>query len=154
MYLTTYYEIHPFVVSFSIVWIKPFINGAEFSRKPSQIACMQTALQVNENSCMVLILVCKNNLNLSMCSSFFFGYVLGCLLLSFIVLSSLLPRCAALIFCFNISRFCSPAINQISLRQSKGWFPFILICRWEKHCLLGLCINYADICISWQITSM
>ena len=85
---------------------------------------------------------------------FFFGYVLGCLLLSFIVLSSLLPRCAALIFCFNISRFCSPAINQISLRQSKGWFPFILICRWEKHCLLGLCINYADICISWKITSM
>ena len=73
-------------------------NGEESSRRPSQIACTQTALHVNENSCMVLI-VCKNNLNLSMCSSFFFGYVLDCLLLSLMVLSSLLPRCAALIFC-------------------------------------------------------
>ena len=41
--------------------------------------------------------------------------------------------------------FCSPVINQISLSQSKAWFPFILLCRWEKYHWtgpLGLCINY------------
>ena len=37
--------------------------------------------------------------------------------------------CMVLI-CFYRSRFCSPAINQIPLSQSKGWFPFILLCRW------------------------
>ena len=66
----------------------------------------------------------------------FFCPVLGCLLLSFIVLSCLLPRCAALY------RFCSPTINQIFLSQLEGWFSFILLCRLEKYCWtgpLGLC---------------
>ena len=35
-------------------------------------ACnMHTVLQVHENSCMILIPLCKNNLNLPICSSFF-----------------------------------------------------------------------------------
>ena len=54
--------------------------------------------------------------------------------------------CMVLI-CFYRDRFCSPAINQISLSQSKGWFPFFLLCRWEKYHwtgLLGLHINYTN----------
>ena len=84
---------------------------------------MQTALQVHENLCMVLIPLCKNNLNLPICS-FFFCPVLGCLL-SFIVLSCLLPRFTTLIFClfvcFYRNQFFSPVVNQISLNPSKGW---------------------------------
>ena len=79
--------------------------------------CMKTVLHVKKNLCMVLIPLCKNNLNLRMCSSFFFLPCALLLLLLFIVLSCLLPRCAALIFlsvCFYRSRFCYPAINQIS----------------------------------------
>ena len=115
--------------------------------RPSQITCtamtvyvmcMQTAFCVYENCenwCTVLIHLCKNNLNVSMCLSFFFCPVLGCLHLSFIVLSYLLPCRAALILfvCFYGSRFCSPTINQTSLSQSKGWFPLILLCIWEKY---------------------
>ena len=75
--------------------------------KPSQIACtamivyvmcMQTAFCVHENWFTVLIHRCKNNLNVSMCLSLFFCPVLGCLHLSFIVLSYLLPCRVALIF--------------------------------------------------------
>ena len=54
--------------------------------------------------------------------------------------------CTVLI-CFYRSQFCSPAINQLSLSQSKRWFPLILLCRWEKYHwtgLLGLCINYTN----------
>ena len=51
---------------------------------------------------------------------FLFCPVLGCLL-SFIMLSYSLPRCAALSYyvCFWGSWFCSPAINQTSRSQSK-----------------------------------
>ena len=68
----------------------------------------------------------------------------------FIMLLCLLPRCVALIFlfvCFYRNRFCRPAINQISLSQSKGWFPFMLLCRWEKYHWIGplsLYINYLN----------
>ena len=34
----------------------------------------QTALHIHENSCTVLIPLCKNNLNLPMCPSFFLPY--------------------------------------------------------------------------------
>ena len=69
-------------------------------------------------------------------------------LILFIVLSCLVPRCAVLIFLFVRiygSLFCSPAINQTSRNQSKGWFSHILLCRQEKYYwtgLLGLHINY------------
>ena len=57
-------------------------------------------------------------------------------------------RCADFFcFCFYRNLFCSPAINQISLSQSKDWFPFILLCRREKYRWtgpLGLCINYTN----------
>ena len=82
--------------------------------------------------------------------SLFLCTVLGCLLLLFIVLSHSLPCCAAQIFlfvCFQRSWICSPTINQTSPRQSKDWFPFILICRQEKcHWTdpLGLCINHTN----------
>ena len=85
-----------------------------------------------------------------MCFSFFFYPVFGCLLLLFVILPFLLRRYAALIFfcfCFYRNLFCSPAINQISLSQSKDWFPFILLCRREKYRWtgpLGLCINYTN----------
>ena len=80
--------------------------------RPSQIVCTvmtvtctQTALYVCKNSCTLLIPLCKNNLNLPMCS-FFFYPVLGCLLLSFIMLPCLLPLCAALImFVFTENDF-------------------------------------------------
>ena len=64
------------------------------------VRCTQTALNVYENSCTVLIY-------------------------------------------FYRRRFDSPAINQISLSQSKGWFPFILLCRWEKYHWTGR-INYTN----------
>ena len=35
------------------------------------ITCMETVLQVHENSCTVLIPLCKSNLNQLMCSSIF-----------------------------------------------------------------------------------
>ena len=44
-----------------------------------------------------------------------------------------------------------PAVNQKSPSQSKGWFPFILICRREKcHCTVPLVyqINYTN--MSWE----
>ena len=55
---------------------------------------------------------------------------------------------AALIFlfvCFYRSQFCRPAINQISLSQSKSWFLFILLFKQEKYHWTGplnLRINY------------
>ena len=80
---------------------------------------------------------------------FFSCSVLGCLLLSFIVLSCLLFCCTVLLFFFirfYRSWFSSPAINQISHSQSKSWFSFILLFRWEKYHwtgLMGLRINYS-----------
>ena len=91
------------------------------------VTCKQTLLHIHTNLCMLLIPLCNNYFSLPMCSSFFCP-VLGCLLLSFIVLSCLLPCCTVLIFlhvCFSRSQFCSPAINQTSLSQSKGWFPLL-----------------------------
>ena len=79
---------------------------------------------------------------------FFFCLVLCCLLPSFILLLCSLPCCAALIFvCFYGNQFCSPAIKQIFPSQSKGWFPFTLLCRQEKYHwtgLLGLHINHSN----------
>ena len=80
-------------------------NGEESSRRPSQIACTQTALHVNENSCMVLI-VCKNNLNLSMCSSFFFRLCawLPPLIDGVVILAPSL-RCADFLFVLTLADF-------------------------------------------------
>ena len=68
---------------------------------------------------------CVKIILIGQCVCLFFCAVIGCLLLSFIVLSYSLPRCAVLIFlfaCFYGSRFCSPAINSrsalIDLSQS------------------------------------
>ena len=58
------------------------------------VMCTQTALHVQKNLCTLSIPLCRNNLNL-LCSSFFCCPVLGCLV-SLIVLSCLLPLCAAL----------------------------------------------------------
>ena len=41
------------------------------------------------------------------------------------VLTSSLCSADFLVICFYGSRFCSPAINQTSLSQSKGWFPLL-----------------------------
>ena len=60
------------------------------------VMCTQIASYMHKNLCTLLIPLCKNNLNLPMCSSFFLP-MLGCLLLLF-MLSCLLPVCAALIF--------------------------------------------------------
>ena len=77
--------------------------------RPLQISCMvmtghitwmQMTLHGHENLSTVLITLFKNNLNLPMRSSFFFCLVVGCLLLSFIMLSCLLPHCTALICLF------------------------------------------------------
>ena len=106
---------------------------------------------MHENPCTVLIPLCKYNLHLPLCSSFFICPILGCLLLC-------LSCCCAcslavlrwffcLFVCFYRNRFCRPAINQISLSQSKGWFPFMLLCRWEKYHWTGplsLYINYLN----------
>ena len=112
-------------MSFTVVKIEDNLNVVAMNR-PSQIACTvktvrvtctQKKLHAHENSCTVLISLCKNNLNLSKCSSFF-PHVLASFLPLFIVLSCLLPRCTTLIFlflCFYRSQFCSPAINHISL---------------------------------------
>ena len=55
--------------------------------------------------------------------------------------------CADLFVYFYGSRFCNPAINQIFASQSKGWFPFILLCRRGKYQRTGpldLRINYSN----------
>ena len=52
-----------------------------------------------------------------------------------------------MVLIFYRSWFCSPAINQLSLSQSVCWFPFILLCKWEKYHwtgLLGLRISYTN----------
>ena len=113
------------------------------------IMCMQLALHIPKNPCTILIPLCKNNLNLPICLSFFQPrfFSLDCLLHSFIILSCSLLCCAALFVCFYRSRFCSPATNQKCLSVSKAWFPFILLCRSEKYHvtgLLGLHINYTN----------
>ena len=84
-------------------WLKYF-TFSSMPDKPSQIVCMvasvhvtctQMALHMQKNVCMLLIPLCKNNLNLPMW--FFFCPMLGCLHLSFSMWSCLLPLCAALI---------------------------------------------------------
>ena len=108
-------------------------------------------LHMYRNLCTVLIPpLCKNNLNLPMCSSFFPALCLvastSCSLHCHACYLSALRR-LFLSVCFYRNQFCSSAINQISLSQSKGWFSFILLCRQEKYHWtgpLGLCINYTD----------
>ena len=72
---------------------------------------------------------------------FFLLPVLGCLVFSFIEWRCSLPRCvdsALILFvCFYRSRFCSLAINYASLNQSKGCFPFILLCRRKRYYWTG-----------------
>ena len=66
-------------------------------------------------------------------------------LVAFIVLSYLLHRYAALFVYFYRNQLCSPAINQTSLKQSKGWISSILVWGQEKYhekSPLGLYINY------------
>ena len=101
---------------------------------------------VHKNLCTVMISLYKNNLNLPMCSSLFSALCL-------IVSSSRSSCCHThslapliLFVCFWRSRFCSSAINQTSLSQSKGWFSFILLCRLKKISLssLDLHINYTN----------
>ena len=123
--------------------------------RSSQLTCTQMALHVHKNLCPVPIPLCKNNLNMPMCSSFF----LPCGWLS----SPLVQCCHAsylnamrwffCLFCLYRSWFCSPAINQISLSQSKDWFPLILLCKREKcHWTgpLGFRINYTMISELYQ----
>ena len=79
-----------------------------------------------KNSCMVLIYMCKNNLNLPICSFFFSAL---CLVAS-VSLSSCCHACFLtalgwfffLFICFWESRFCSPAIIQTYLSQSKAGY--------------------------------
>ena len=47
-----------------LIWLYLEIQGKKIKDRPSKIAC-------TKNSCTVLISLCKNNLNLPMCSSFF-----------------------------------------------------------------------------------
>ena len=68
-------------------------------------------------------------------------------------------RCADFIVCFHRSRIFCPAINQTSPSQSKGCFPFNLICKREKYHwtgLLSLRINYTNLSSEkyWKIFSM
>ena len=95
------------------------------SIRPSQNACMVRIMHTN-NLCMILTPLYKNNLKLS-----FFLSLLCCLLffLHHIVMLAPLLCCTNFFVCFYKSPFCSLAINQTFLGQSKGWFPFILLCR-------------------------
>ena len=77
------------------------------SDRPSQIACTvktlhvtrtQTALHVHKSLCTILIPLCKSNLNLPI----FFPFFSALCLVAFIMLSCLLPRCAAQIFCLFV----------------------------------------------------
>ena len=99
------------------------------------VACMQTVLHIHKNLCKVLIPPFKNNLNLSMCLSFLFCPVFGCLLLSITALSCSLPCCTVLIFVFVFTEadFVAQPINQTSLSQSKGRFTLILLSRLERY---------------------
>ena len=83
---------------------------------------------------------CKNNLNLPVFSSSFFLLCawVAPLLVHCIVMVILSLRCAGFFVCFNGSQFCSRTINQTSFSKSKGWFSFILLCRWEKYRRTGL----------------
>ena len=101
------------------------------------VTCMQMMLHMYRNLCTALIPpLCKNNLNLLMCSSFFPALCLvastSCSLHCHACYLSALRR-LFLSVCFYRNQFCSSAINQISLSQSKGWFSFNLLCRQEKY---------------------
>ena len=132
--------------------VNPFqINISYFYRPPENIRkwevfCFQVAGQsfincVNgyDRARAHGISLCENNLNQPVCSSFF---SLLCLVASFSQL-----RCADFFVCFWGSWFCTPAINQTSVSQSKGWFSFVLLCRREKYhwkVSLDLHINYTN----------
>ena len=107
-------------------------------KRLSQIACTvmimhitstQAVLHVHKNLCMLLIPLCRNDLNLPMCSFFFFP-VLGCLLLSFIMLSCLLLLCTVLIlfvclFVFTENHFVAkPKTRHILINLKAGFHSF------------------------------
>ena len=103
------------------------------------VTCMQTTLCMHKKLCTLLISLSKDYLNPPMSFSF-----LPCAWLPPPVLScfshTALP-CADFFVCFHISRICTPAINQTSPSESKGWFPFILICRQELNMSAGIMDN-------------
>ena len=95
----------------------------------------------------------KNNLKLSICSSFF----MSCTLLppslahQVVMLAPLLCCTKFFVCCFYGSPFYSLAINPTSLSQSKGWFLFILLCRREKYHRIGLlCLHINCTYKSWE----
>ena len=77
----------------------------------------------------LLIPLRKSNLNLPVCS-FFSCLMLG-RALSSCCHAGLLAALRWVFSLFYQSRFCSPAINETFLSQSRGWFSFII-----KHFLL------------------
>ena len=90
------------------------------------IMCVQKVLHAHKNLCTVLISLCKNSLNLPVCSFFFLLCAwLPPPLVHCVVMFATLLHCANFFVCFYGSRFCSPAINQISLSKLEGWSPFI-----------------------------
>ena len=113
-----------------ILWISlhklsDLIFGITGLHKLRAVTTTQTTLRVHENSCTVLIPLCKNNLNLSMCSAFFSAL---CLVT---VWPYSLNYFAVLIFFFFFDCLLlwelifSPCIKQASFSQSKGWFPLL-----------------------------
>ena len=93
----------------------------------------------------VLIPLCKNNLNLPVFYFFLSCASLSCPFIYHVVMLATLLCCT--VFFYLLSQFCSPAINQISCGQLKGWFPFILLCTQERYHwtgLLGWHINYTN----------
>ena len=127
-----------------ILWISlhklsDLIFGITGLHELRAVTTTQTALCVHENLCTVLIPLCKNNLNLSMCLTFFSALCL--------VTSSSCSLCGhtcsiaslrwfflfVCLFFFFFFFDClllwelifSPCIKQASFSQSKGWFPLL-----------------------------
>ena len=118
-----------------ILWISlhklsDLIFGITGLHKLRAVTTTQTALSVHENSCTVLIPLCKNNLNLSMCSAFFSAL---CLVTSSSCSLCDHTRSIASLCWFFFFFYClllwelifSPCIKQASFSQSKGWFPLL-----------------------------
>ena len=94
------------------------------------VTCTQTESRVDENSCALLIPLSKDNMNQSV---FFLlcAWLPPSLVHRVVILVPWL-RCADFIVCFHRRRIFCPAINQTSPSQSKGCFPFNLICKTGK----------------------
>ena len=121
------------------------------------VTCTQTESRVHENSCALLIPLSKDNMNQSV---FFLlcAWLPPSLVHRVVILVPWL-RCADFIVCFHRRRIFCPAINQTSPSQSKGCFPFNLICKREKYHwtgLLSLRINYTNLSSEkyWKIFYM